>query len=393
MEGLGAITANGGGAPLRPAALVDELVSERGGRSRVEAGGFETRDRFAGSPVKLACHGVWKVFGVGASEFLAGRKGMATPAELAAAGLVGAVRDASLSVRQGEIFIVMGLSGSGKSTLLRCLSRLIEPTAGSVELDGKDLLKANTAELIDIRRHKMGMVFQNFALLPHLTVLENVAFPLAVQGIGRDAREVRAREMIELVGLGGRESFYPHALSGGQQQRVGIARSLAVKPEIWFLDEPFSALDPLIRREMQAELLRLQSALHKTVIFITHDFDEAIRLGDRIAIMQDGEIIQTGTPEELVMHPATDYVAEFTRDVSRAKVMSAQRLMQPPTPGVAYAGKVRREARVTSFAAEIITAGKQFAVTDDKGEIVGEVTPDAVTWLLAGVDRQKAANG
>jgi glycine betaine/proline transport system ATP-binding protein len=273
---------------------------------------------------------------------------------------------------------------------LRCLSRLIEPTAGEVLLEGRDLLKASEAELIDIRRHKMGMVFQNFALLPHLTVLENVAFPLAVQGIARDAREVRAREMIELVGLGGRESFYPHALSGGQQQRVGIARSLAVKPEIWFLDEPFSALDPLIRREMQAELLRLQAALHKTVIFITHDFDEAIRLGDRIAIMQDGEIIQTGTPEELVMHPATDYVAEFTRDVSRAKVMSAQRLMQQPTPGAAYAGKVRREAKVTSFAAEIITAGRPFAVTDSKGEIVGEVTPDAVTWLLAGVDRQKA---
>ena len=199
--------------------------------------------------------------------------------------------------------------------------------------------------------------------------------------------------MIELVGLGGRESFYPHALSGGQQQRVGIARSLAVKPEIWFLDEPFSALDPLIRREMQAELLRLQSALHKTVIFITHDFDEAIRLGDRIAIMQDGEIIQTGTPEELVMHPATDYVAEFTRDVSRAKVMSAQRLMQQPTPGAAHAGSVKREAKVTSFAAEIIAAGRPFAVTDGKGEVVGEVTPDAVTCLLAGVDRQKAANG
>lgn len=344
-------------------------------------------------PVKLACRGIWKVFGADAARFLALRQGTATAADLAAANLVAAVRDVSLAVRQGEIFIVMGLSGSGKSTLLRCLSRLIEPTAGSVEFEGKDLLKASSAELIDIRRHKMGMVFQNFALLPHLTAVENVAFPLSIQGIAREEREARAREMIDLVGLKGRESFYPHALSGGQQQRVGIARSLAVKPEIWFLDEPFSALDPLIRREMQAELLRLQSALHKTVVFITHDFDEAIRLGDRIAIMQDGEIIQTGTPEELVMHPATDYVAEFTRDVPRAKVMSAQRLMRPPTPGAPYAGRVRREAKVASFAADIVAADRPFAVTDAEGQLIGEVTAEAVIRLLAGSPRQKAAVG
>jgi glycine betaine/proline transport system ATP-binding protein len=333
------------------------------------------------------------VFGPNAAQFIESRHGRVTPAELATAGLVGAVRDASLSIRQGEIFIVMGLSGSGKSTLLRCLSRLIEPTAGSVEFEGKDLLKASVAELIDIRRHKMGMVFQNFALLPHLTALENVAFPLAIQGIGREARDAQAREMVELVGLGGRENFYPHALSGGQQQRVGIARSLAVKPEIWFLDEPFSALDPLIRREMQAELVRLQSALHKTVVFITHDFDEAIRLGDRIAIMQDGEIIQTGTPEELVMHPATDYVAEFTRDVPRAKVLSAQRLMRAPTSGSVYGGNVRGAAKIGSFAAAIVAAGIPFAVTDDEGSVVGEVTPEAVIRLLAGNDTQKAVAG
>ena len=339
-------------------------------------------------PVKLACRGVWKIFGSNAARFLAARSSKASPAELSAAGLVGAVRDASLSVRQGEIFIVMGLSGSGKSTLLRCLSRLIEPTAGSVELDGRDLLSATEAELIDIRRHKMGMVFQHFALLPHLTVLENVAFPLSVQGVARGPREARAREMIELVGLRGREGFYPHALSGGQQQRVGIARSLAVKPEVWFLDEPFSALDPLIRREMQAELIRLQNALHKTVIFITHDFDEAIRLGDRIAIMQDGEIIQTGTPEDLVMHPATEYVAEFTRDVPRAKVMSAQKLMQQATPGADYAGRVRCDAKITSFCAEIVAGRRPFAVTDGQDRIVGEVTPAAVTALLAGVARK-----
>src|SRR5436190_19971616 len=177
----------------------------------------------------------------------------------------------------------------------------------------------------------MGMVFQHFALLPHLTVLENVAFPLSIQGIGKAEREVRAHQMIDLVSLKGREHHFPSELSGGQQQRVGIARSLAVEPEIWFLDEPFSALDPLIRREMQSELLRLQNLLHKTIVFITHDFDEAIRLADRIAIMKDGEIIQIGTPEELVTSPATDYVAEFTRDVQRAKVISAARLMRQPS--------------------------------------------------------------
>lgn len=248
------------------------------------------------------------------------------------------MREASLTVHEGEIFIIMGLSGSGKSTLLRCLARLIEPTAGTVEFDGMDLLKASEAEMIELRRHKMGMVFQNFALLPHLSVIENVAFPLAVQGVAKAERLKRAQDMVDLVGLRGREGFYPRELSGGQQQRVGIARSLATKPELWFLDEPFSALDPLIRREMQDELVRLQKVLHKTIVFITHDFDEAIRLADRVAIMKDGAIIQTGTPEELVTRPATDYVAEFTRDVQRAKVVSAHGLMRPPQPGSAYAG-------------------------------------------------------
>ena len=193
----------------------------------------------------------------------------------------------------------MGLSGSGKSTLVRCLARLIEPTAGEVMFAGRDLLGASPHELIELRRHKMGMVFQHFALLPHLTVLDNVAFPLEIQGVARKEREARAREMTTLVGLKGREHNLPHELSGGQQQRVGIARSLAIDPDIWFLDEPFSALDPLIRREMQNEFLRLQSVLQKTIVFITHDFDEAIRLADRIAIMQDGRIVQIGTPEEL----------------------------------------------------------------------------------------------
>jgi len=338
-------------------------------------------------PLKLVCRDVWKIFGAGAQKFLAANGSIATTEKLAEAKLVGAVRHASLEVRQGENFIVMGLSGSGKSTLVRCLSRLIKPTWGTIEFDGKDLLKATADELIEIRRHKMGMVFQHFALLPHLTVLENIAFPLAVQGIDRKARETRALKVIELVGLNGREQFYPRELSGGQQQRVGIARSLAVEPEIWFLDEPFSALDPLIRREMQTELLRLQSVLKKTIIFITHDFDEAIRLADRIAIMKDGEIIQIGTPEDLVLHPATDYVAEFTRDVQRAKVMSAARLMRPLASVTDYGGSVRAADKVATFAARIVAAKKVFLVTDAGGKPIGEVTPDAVIDLLAERDQ------
>ncbi|MFT7673737.1 MAG: glycine betaine/proline transport system ATP-binding protein, partial [Gammaproteobacteria bacterium] len=280
--------------------------------------------------VKLSCRHVWKVFGNNADNLFA-NGATPSPDDLVDGNYIGAVRDACLDVHEGEIFIIMGLSGSGKSTLVRCLTRLIDPTAGAVLFDGQDLMKASEAELIDMRRHKMGMVFQHFALLPHRTVLGNVAFPLEIQGVDRKTREQHALQIIELVGLQGREAYYPRELSGGQQQRVGIARSLAVEPDVWFLDEPFSALDPLIRREMQDEFLRLQSVLEKTIVFITHDFDEAIRLADRIAIMKDGEIIQIGTPEELVLDPATDYVREFTRGIPRAKVLSAAAVMVPKT--------------------------------------------------------------
>ncbi|MBC8037034.1 MAG: betaine/proline/choline family ABC transporter ATP-binding protein [Rhizobiales bacterium] len=338
-------------------------------------------------PIKLSCRNLWKVFGANGAEFLRARNGRATSAELDAASLIGAVRGADLDVREGEIFIVMGLSGSGKSTLVRCLSRLIEPSAGELSFNGKDLLKASAAELIAIRRHKMGMVFQHFALLPHLTVLENVAFPLSIQGIAKKARDIRAHQMINLVGLKGRERHFPAELSGGQQQRVGIARSLAVEPEIWFLDEPFSALDPLIRREMQTELMRPQDVLKKTIVFITHDFDEAIRLADRIAIMKDGEIIQIGTPEELVLHPATSYVAEFTSDVNRAKVLSARSLMGAKTARTRGLTKVSARAKIDSFAAAIVDSTKPFAVTSDDGAVIGEIAPRAVIDLLSGKDR------
>ena len=341
------------------------------------------------NPSKLVCRSVWKLFGDGADGFLRNNAAASlTPAKIAGAGLIGAVRDVSLEVRQGEIFVIMGLSGSGKSTLVRCMSRLIAPTAGEILFDGQDLLKASAKDMIELRRHRMGMVFQHFALLPHLTVLGNVAFPLEVQGIARPAREKRAREVIELVGLGGRESYYPRELSGGQQPRVGIARSLVVEPELCSLDEPFSALDPLIRREMQDEFMRLQSLLHKTIVFITHDFDEAIRLADRIAIMKDGAIDQIGSPEDLVLRPATPYVAEFTREVSRAKVLTVASVMRPTTNGRAepdYAGTVTPEQKITQVAALLREATHPFAVTDDDDRVIGELhRADVVGVLMDG---------
>lgn len=336
-------------------------------------------------PAKLVCKSVWKIFGAGAETFLKSNANTSDDEALRSAGLIGAVRDINLSVYDGEIFVIMGLSGSGKSTLVRCMSRLIEPTAGQILFDGQDLLSADTRTMVDIRRHKMGMVFQHFALLPHMSVLGNVAFPLEVQGMERGLREKRAREVIELVGLAGREDYYPRELSGGQQQRVGIARSLAVEPELWFLDEPFSALDPLIRREMQDEFMRIQSVLRKTIVFITHDFDEAIRLADRIAIMKDGVIDQIGTPEELVMQPATDYVAEFTRDVSRAKVLSVRAIMNAlpdrQTKNT-FAGEVPAKAKIIEIAEALKAASKPFAVLDDNNQRIGMVSREDVFDVL-----------
>jgi glycine betaine/proline transport system ATP-binding protein len=332
---------------------------------------------------KLRMRGVWKVFGAGASAYLAAHPDP-DDAALTAAGMIGAVRDASFDIMAGEIFVIMGLSGSGKSTLVRCMTRLIEPTAGEVLFDDDDLLRMDERRLIDIRRHKMGMVFQHFALLPHMTVMGNVAFPLEIQGVPKDRREARALEVIELVGLAGRERYYPRELSGGQQQRVGIARSLAVEPEVWFLDEPFSALDPLIRREMQDEFLRLQSMLHKTIVFITHDFDEAIRLADRIAIMKDGAIIQIGTPEALVLNPATDYVAEFTRHIPRAKVLSAGSIMSAPRDDARTEPAVGMGTKIQDLAADMIHTEQPLAVSDAEGRVVGALERQAVLEVLAG---------
>jgi glycine betaine/proline transport system ATP-binding protein len=336
---------------------------------------------------KLSCRRVWKLFGHDARSFLSRLGRQPTAADMQAAGLIPAVADVSLDIRAGEIFVIMGLSGSGKSTLVRCLSRLVEPTSGEILFDGRDLLRMSERELIELRRHRMGMVFQHFALLPHLSVLRNVGFPLEIQGVARAERERRALEMIELVGLRGREANLPSQLSGGQQQRVGIARSLAVGPELWFLDEPFSALDPLIRREMQDEFLRLQELLKKTIVFITHDFDEAIRLAGRIAIMRDGRVIQVGSAEELIVSPADDYVAEFTRDAPRAKILTLRSLMRPVAGATDLAGKIPAERRVMEAAREIDSTPRDFAVVDSDGATIGVVNRAALIDVFLGGER------
>lgn len=300
----------------------------------------------------ISCHNVWKVFGKnpGSIHFAANP----TVEALRESGHVAAVRNVSLSIRRGEMLVVMGLSGSGKSTLVRCLSRLIDITSGAVMVNDRDIGAMTERELIELRRAKMGMVFQSFGLLPHRTALENVAFPLEMRGQGRDARLARAQAMLDLVGLKGREGYFPRELSGGQQQRVGIARSLAVEPDIWFLDEPFSALDPLIRREMQDEFLRLKAKMSKTIVFITHDFDEAIRLADRIAIMKDGAIEQCDTPERIVMSPATSYVAKFTSAVDRGRIIRAGTLAEAPNGRPAEGAAIRGDLPLRSLARGLV---------------------------------------
>ena len=338
-------------------------------------------------PVRLACRHVWKVFGENASALLPSDGKVDDQNDIVdklnAGGLIPAVCDVSFDVRQREIFVIMGLSGSGKSTIVRCLSRLIEPTAGQVLIDGQDVLKLSDRELIELRRHKMGMVFQNFGLLPHLSVLANVAYPLRVQGMSKRDRENKAREMVELVGLGGRETAFPRELSGGMQQRVGIARSLAVEPDIWFLDEPFSALDPLIRRQMQDEFLRLQDVLHKTIVFITHDFLEALRVADRIAILREGKIVQVDSPTNVVLNPADDYVAEFTRDVPRAKVVTAGSIAEAASPIISAEDGVSITTTVEDLLPRLAGRTTPLPVLDNEGNVTGQLTGDSVLRALA----------
>ena len=338
--------------------------------------------------IKFSCKNLWKLFGNKPEEFLKNKNYNPSEADLKEFNIIGAVQNANIEILEGEIFVIMGLSGSGKSTLVRCLSRLIESTHGQIYFENSDLRKMSDKELIDLRRHKMGMVFQNFALLPHMTVFGNVMFPLEIQGSKKDEIKKKALKVIELVGLKGRENYFPKELSGGQQQRVGIARSLAVDPEVWFLDEPFSALDPLIRKEMQDEFLRLQNLLHKTIIFITHDFDEAIKLADRIAIMKDGLIIQVGTPEQLVINPATNYVKEFTNDILRSKVLTASSIMEKISNKTNNYIKINEKSVVESFAADLIDNNKNALVVNDENKEVGIITKEKVIEILINRDNK-----
>ena len=297
--------------------------------------------------------------------------------------------NASFEVSKGEMLVVMGLSGSGKSTLLRCISRLTDATAGKIFVEGQDLLSLKNKELIELRRNKMGMVFQSFALLPHKTVLENIAFPLQIKGIKTEDSISKAMDMVKLVGLDGRENYFPRELSGGQQQRVGIARSLAVEPDIWFLDEPFSALDPLIRKEMQDEFLRLQGVLKKTIMFITHDFDEALRLADRIAIMKDGIIEQLDTSDNIVLNPATEYVRKFTQEVPREKVLKIEAVMDPISDDQNLSDLiVSQDAIIEEVAEQILSQEKPVQVIDSNKKTVGIVKPSKIIHTVFGARKE-----
>jgi glycine betaine/proline transport system ATP-binding protein len=334
---------------------------------------------------EVACRNVWKIFGRHPERILSTVRPEQSSAEIMEqTGHMIAVRGASFEVSKGETFVVMGLSGSGKSTLVRCISRLTDATRGEIWVGGQDVMKMSDAELREVRRHKISMVFQNFGLLPHRRVIDNVAYGLEVRGIDRKARVQTAEQMLELVGLAGWEHYYPRQLSGGMQQRVGLARALAVDPEILLFDEPFSALDPLIRREMQDELLRLQSTLHKTSVFITHDFAEALKLGDRIAVMRNGEIVQVGSPEELVLHPRNDYVAAFTQDAPRAKVLTAATIMRNCPPDFRRDGQpgVDADAKLEELMPLLAESEAPLAVLNKSGEALGCVDRQAILRAL-----------
>jgi len=323
---------------------------------------------------EITCRDVWKVFGRTPERVMAQISPEMTNAQiLEKTGHVVAVRGVSFEVKKGETFVVMGLSGSGKSTLVRCISRLTDPTKGEIIIGGQDVLKLAEPELRAVRRHKVSMVFQNFGLFPHRRVIENVAYGLEVRGVSKAERQARAHQMIELVGLKGWDQHFPRQLSGGMQQRVGLARALAVDPEIILYDEPFSALDPLIRREMQDELLRLQATMHKTSVFITHDFAEALKLGDHIAIMRNGEIVQIGTPEELVLNPKNDYVAAFTQDAPRGKVLTARVVMQACPPNFSANGRpsVRVDTKLEDCLPLLTAQDDPVGVRDNADALVG----------------------
>ncbi len=335
---------------------------------------------------------LWKVFGPKADRVPGDTSltGLSAAEVRERTGCTAAVRDVSFDVARGEVFVVMGLSGSGKSTLVRCLTRLIEPTAGTLHIDGEDVLAMDRSRLRELRRTRAAMVFQHFGLLPHRTVVDNVAYGLEIQGVGRAERRARAAEMIEKVGLAGLGERRPGQLSGGQQQRVGLARALAVDPEVLLFDEPFSALDPLIRRDMQEEVIRLHREEGRTMVFITHDLAEALRIGDRIALMRDGEIVQLGTPEEIVAAPADDYVRDFVRDVPREQVISVRRAMRPALAGEADTGVALAPGAVVAEAVEAVArSGGHVRVVED-GRTLGVVDHARLLAVVAGLDPDAA---
>jgi glycine betaine/proline transport system ATP-binding protein len=340
----------------------------------------------------IVAEGLSKVFGPDpASVVPLLEEGVGKDEILERTGHTVGLQDVDLTIEDGETFVVMGLSGSGKSTLVRCFNRLIEPTAGTLTLDGTDVLALSARALRDMRRTRMGMVFQRFALLPHRNVLDNVGFGLRVQGVARAERERRAATWIERVGLQGYEQALPRELSGGMQQRVGLARALCTDPDVLLMDEAFSALDPLIRREMQGELLRLQRELAKTIVFITHDLDEALRLGDRVAILKDGIVVQVGTPTEIVTRPADAYVEAFVEDVDRSRVMKVRHVMTPVgrddadrvAERDADAVRVSSEALLQDVVADVAAAGDAVLAVDARGRVVGRVEVRALLAALA----------
>ncbi|MFF4837662.1 glycine betaine/L-proline ABC transporter ATP-binding protein [Streptomyces sp. NPDC001315] len=341
----------------------------------------------SGTPV-FSVQGLWKVFGPKPEQVPADPELTAlAPAELRSrTGCTAAVRDVGFEVRKGEVFVVMGLSGSGKSTLVRCLTRLIEPTAGTIAIDGEDVRAMDRARLRELRRHRAAMVFQHFGLLPHRTVLDNVAYGLEIQGVSRGERRARAAEVVAKVGLEGMEQRRPGQLSGGQQQRVGLARALAVDPEVLLFDEPFSALDPLIRRDMQEEVIRLHREEGRTMVFITHDLNEALKLGDRIALMRDGRIVQLGTPEEIVGSPADDYVREFVRDVPREQVMTVRTAMRTgDCGGPDHPGALAPDTVVADAIRIVADSGRAACVVRD-GHCLGVVDHERLLGVVAGTE-------
>lgn len=341
----------------------------------------------------IAIKDVWKVFGDNAETALKDirQNQLEKPEVLARYNCVVGVADVSFDVKHGEIFCVMGLSGSGKSTLVRHINRLLEPTAGSIHVNGEDVMAFNQAALRKYRNEHIAMVFQNFALMPHRSVLENIAMPLEIRGLNKNQRLDIARKNLEMVELQGWGNKFAHELSGGMQQRVGLARALASDPEILLMDEPFSALDPLIRRQLQDEFMKLSAVMKKTTVFITHDLDEAVRIGDRIAIMRDGKLVQVGVPEDIVMNPADDYVSDFVAGISRLKVVKAHAVMKThisDSPGLNADSPVfNGNTDLSTLITAAIEHNGLLRIVDDEGATIGSVDrADLLKTVIEGTE-------